>query len=395
MKARLWAGALSLLFGAVLVWYLVYTQQLVSAVRADAAALSRMYARIFQDLSDPTQESSVGALFDMLNEIERLGIPVVVTDATGKPSAAANLPFTPNLTDPADRERVLEYAEVLDRRNPPIMEEGIGSIHFGVPPVVERLRWVPWIQIVTLAVILLSAIWIVRSTARAERERVWATMARESAHQLGTPLTSLAGWVEILRMPGRERAGVASDETIAREVEVDVERLTKVAQRFELIGRRPRLETVDLGKMLERLERYFAARLPRMDSSIALQVEVDSSLPLVAGNPVLLEWAFENIIKNSVDVLAGRGGHIAVSAEAANGRVSIRFADDGPGVPADLRKKIFEPGASRKEGGWGVGLSLARRIVEETHRGSIQLGRPKQGSEFIVELPAAPVEGAV
>ena len=395
MKARLWAGALSLVFGAVLVWYFAYTQQLVSAVRADAAALSRMYARIFQDLSDPTLESSVGALFDMLMEIEQLGIPVVVTDAAGRPSAAANLPFTPNLADRADRERVLEHVEVLDRRNPPIMEEGIGSIHFGVPPVVERLRWVPWIQIATLVVILLAVIWIVRSTVRAERERVWATMARESAHQLGTPLTSLAGWVEILRMPGRERAGVASDETIAREVEVDVERLTKVAQRFELIGRRPRLEKVDLGEMLQRLERYFAVRLPRLDSSIELQVEVASGLPPVAGNPVLLEWAFENIIKNSVDVLAGRDGHIAVSAEDVNGCVRVRFADDGPGVPADLRKKIFEPGASRKEGGWGVGLSLARRIVEETHRGSIQLGRPTQGAEFIVELPPAPSKGAI
>ncbi len=395
MKARLWAGVLSLVFGAVLVWYFAYTQQLVSAVRADAAALSRMYARIFQDLSDPTLESSVGALFDMLMEIEQLGIPVVVTDAAGRPAAAVNLPFTPNLADPADRERVLEHVEVLDRRNPPIMEEGIGSIHFGVPPVVERLRWVPWIQIATLVVILLAVIWIVRSTVRAEREHVWATMARESAHQLGTPLTSLAGWVEILRMPGRERAGVASDETIAREVEVDVERLTKVAQRFELIGRRPRLEKVDLGEMLQRLERYFAVRLPHLDRSIELQVEVASGLPPVAGNPVLLEWAFENIIKNSVDVLAGRGGHIAVSAEDVNGFVRVRFADDGPGVPADLRKKIFEPGASRKEGGWGVGLSLARRIVEETHRGSIQLGRPTQGAEFIVELPAAPSEGAI
>ncbi|UCC47959.1 MAG: HAMP domain-containing histidine kinase [Gemmatimonadota bacterium] len=389
MKARLWATGLSLLFGAVLVWYLYYTQQLVSAANADAAALTRIYARTYQSLSDPTRETSVAVLFDMLDEIEQLGIPVVLVDADGQPSAALNLPFVADLNDPADQRRVLAYAEMLDRRNAPIAEAGIGEIHFGAPSVVERLRWVPFIQAATLIVIVLAAVWIFRSTVRAEQERVWATMARESAHQLSTPLSSLAGWVEILRMPYRERSDVADDEKVAREIEVDVERLNKVAQRFELIGRRPRVQTVDIGDVLRRLADYFSLRLPRMERSIKLDVQIAPELPPVAGNPVLLEWAFENIIKNAVDVLAGRGGRIQVSAESAEaGRsVRIRFLDDGPGVPHELRKKIFEPGTSRKAGGWGVGLSLARRIVEDTHGGSIQLGRPRAGAEFIVGLP--------
>lgn len=388
MKARLWAGGLALLFAVVLVWYLVYTQQLVSAVNADAAALSRMYARIFQSLSDPAEEGDA-ALFDLLEEIERLGIPVVVMDVDGEPYAARNLPFAPDLSDPGDRERVREYIRQLDRHNEPISEEGIGEIHFGLPAVVERLRWVPWIQAATLVVIAVTAVAIFRSTARAEQERIWSTMARESAHQLGTPLSSLSGWVEILRMGSTQREGVATDERIAREIEIDVERLNKVAQRFELIGRRPKLQEVDIGHLLRRLKEYFLLRLPRMDRSIALDMQVSAGLPPVAGNPVLLEWAFENIIKNSVDVLAGRGGCIEISAELTESgdAVVIRFVDDGPGVSPEVRKSVFEPGVTTKRGGWGVGLSLTRRIIEDTHGGSIELGRPRSGAEFVVGLP--------
>ncbi|UCF20577.1 MAG: hypothetical protein JSU87_03960 [Gemmatimonadota bacterium] len=391
MKARLWAVGLALLFGAVLIWYLYYTQQLVRALNADAAAFSRMYDLVFEGLSESDSESSEAALFDMVLELERLGVPAVVTAVDGRPVYFMNLPFVPDPSNAGDVQRVLEYVEFLDSRNPPITTEDGGKIHFGMPPVVERLRWVPWIQAATLIVIVLTAIWIFRSTARAERERVWATMARESAHQLGTPISSLSGWVEILRMQSGERAGVASDEMIAHEVEVDVERLNKVAQRFELIGRRPKMQLVDLGDVLQRLEGYFAARLPRMDRSIELYVQVTPGLPPVAGNPVLLEWAFENIVKNAVDVLAGRGGTIAVNAEPQEGarKVRVRFVDDGPGVPSDLRKHIFEPGVSGKKDGWGVGLSLARRIIANTHGGSIQLGKRRVGAEFVVDLPAA------
>jgi signal transduction histidine kinase len=391
VKARLWGGALALLFAAVLAWYLFYTRQLVSAVNAEAATLSQLYARVFRGLSSPDQRAGTEALFEMLAEIERLGIPVVVIDANGQPAAAVNLPFAFDLDDPHDRQRVLAYAELLDGRSEPIRDLTTGEIHFGVPAVVERLRWVPFIQAATLIVIVLTAAYIVRSTIRAEREQVWATMARESAHQLGTPLSSLAGWVEILRMARAERGGVASDERIAREVEVDVQRLSKVAQRFEAIGRRPKMQLVDVGDLLRRLEGYFAARLPHMDRSIELVVQVAPGLPAVAGNPVLLEWAFENIIKNAIDVLAGRGGRIDVRAEAAaDGRlVSVHLSDNGPGVPHELRGRIFEPGVTTKPGGWGVGLTLARRIVQSTHGGTIELGRPRAGAEFIVRLPAA------
>jgi signal transduction histidine kinase len=354
-----------------------------------------MYAQVLHGLSDPAQGSNYEVLFDLLEEIKQLGIPVVVTDPAGHPAACANLPFDADCNDAGDRARILAYAARLDQRNAPIVEPGIGEFHFGMPAVVARLRWVPPIQAATLVVIVLAAIWIFHSTVRAEQERVWSTMARESAHQLGTPLSSLSGWVEILRIPQRQRSKVATDDRIAHEVEVDVERLNKVSQRFELIGRRPKLQRVDVGEVLRRLEEYFCVRLPRMDRSIRLEMVSPRGLAPVAGNPVLLEWAFENLIKNSVDILAGRGGRIEVRADLAEDRrVRIRIIDDGPGVQPDLRKKIFEPGFSGKPGGWGVGLTLTKRIIVDTHGGSIELGRRKAGAEFIVKLPVMSEETA-
>jgi signal transduction histidine kinase len=155
------------------------------------------------------------------------------------------------------------------------------------------------------------------------------------------------------------------------------------------------MANVDVGEVLQRLEGYFAARLPRLDRSIEFTVHVAPRVRPVAGNPVLLEWAFENLIKNAVDVLAGRGGRIAVNAMPDDdGRcVTVRVVDDGPGVPTELRKHIFEPGVSSKEGGWGVGLTLTRRIVEDTHGGSIVLGKRRHGAEFIVTLPVVRSDG--
>ena len=393
--SRRWGSALlAVWFAGVLVWYLVYTRQMARTLARDAAAISRMYASIFRDLSDPEREAGLGTLFELLREIELLGIPVVVTDADGEPAAAANLPFDADLTVARDRERVRAYVPELDRINAPIEEAGLGAIHFGVTPAVLRLRWIPWIQAAALLVILGSAVWVVRSTARAERERLWAAMARETAHQLGTPLSSLAGWVEILRMSPGARAEVAADAAIAEEVAVDVERLQKVARRFEWIGQEVRREEVDVAAILRRLERYFRARLPRLERAIELGVRLPADLPRVHGNAVLLEWALENLVKNAIDALAGSGGQVEISAERAPGVLRVRVRDDGPGIPAEWRRRIFQPGISGKAGGWGLGLSLARRIVEETHRGRLSLGRPPRGAEFVVELPAREPEGS-
>jgi signal transduction histidine kinase len=232
---------------------------------------------------------------------------------------------------------------------------------------------------------------VVQTQRRAEGERAWTSMARELAHQLGTPLSSLQGWLEVLRLPRAERPGDLGDTEIASSIEEDLERLERVSHRFELIGTEPELEALSVRQVITDLEHYLVARIPRLaKKGVDLVVDVPQGLPRIKGNEVLLVWALENVVKNALDALAGRGGKITIYArQLGQTWVSIRIRDTGPGVDPEIRDKIFEPGVSTKAGGWGVGLALSRRIVE-LHDGRIELLETGEGTTFQVLLPIAP-----
>lgn len=376
------APALFVTLGLVMLvgWYVGYSQHLVAQLRREAARSAQMYGRVYSALADPTDQSGTAALLDLSAHIDSMGVPVIVTDARGRATAKANLPFDATIDDP----RVLRYVRELDAQNPPVVERGVGTVHFGNPPLVRSLRVIPIAQAATLALLLAAGAYTIRTRGRAERERVWAGMARESAHQLGTPLSSLSGWIELLR----DRDSDELTATALQHMETDLERLERVAHRFERIGRPPRREKVDAGVLADRVATYFRARVPTLAHTVAV-TSARPNVPLeIEGDAVLLEWALEAITKNAIDALAGRGGKVDIStAPLAEGGVRIRVADNGPGVPRELRSRIFEPGFSTKERGWGVGLSLAKRIVEENHGGRLVLAaNGDRGATFDVIL---------
>jgi signal transduction histidine kinase len=393
MIRRFWPTALGLLAAATLGWYLLYTELLIREMRRDAVVHSRIYIRILRGLNDPADDAAERTLLQLSDEVQRLRIPLLITDADGYPAWAINLPFDADPADPTDHPRIRAYARELARRNPPLDEPELGTIYFGDPPVVRRLRWIPWLQVGALTGLLVAAAWMIRHNWRTERERIWAAMARESAHQMATPLSSLSGWLEILRLPQEEREAMSSLPAVAAEMEADLERLEKVSRRFEWIGRPVRRDPVDVRSLLRGLERYIRVRLPRFGHGVEIVVEAAPGLPPALGNAVLLEWALENLVKNALDALAGTGGTIAVRAEEHfPRRVAIRVSDDGPGVAPAVRARIFDPGVTTKKGGWGVGLSLARRIVEDVHGGKLMLAPSEKGATFVMLLPVASTE---
>ncbi|HUF30702.1 MAG TPA: HAMP domain-containing sensor histidine kinase, partial [Gemmatimonadaceae bacterium] len=220
---------------------------------------------------------------------------------------------------------------------------------------------------------------------RADRERVWAGMARESAHQLATPLSSIGGWLELLEDRGETDPAIG---TAIHHMRGDLERLNRVASRFERIGRPPRTDPVDLAALAARITDYFAARVPSLAHRVTIRHQLGEGSLVVRGDAVLIEWALEAIVKNAVDALAGRGGTVAIEVERnAPDEVRIRVADDGPGIPAEQRQRIFEPGFSTKQSGWGIGQSLARRIIEENHRGRLAWVPADRGATFDIILP--------
>jgi signal transduction histidine kinase len=373
------AALLALLLGS----YVWYTQRVVVGLKREAQRSSVMLARVYRALGDTTQGSGTQTLVELIQGIREQGIPIVVVDPRGRPSAHANLPFDPDNALAEDDPRIRDYTAILGAQNPPVDNPIIGKVYYGNTALVQGLRIIPLLQTVTAAILLLAGFYIFTTRSNAARERLWAGMARESAHQLGTPLSSLAGWVEMLE----ERAEDAGTQAAVRHMRADLERLDRVSHRFERIGREAKLEDVDVASVVERVAKYFRARVPTLANRIDLEWRVDHEVPTVAGDPVLLEWAIEVLTKNAIDALAGRGGHVTLLVDGKpEGGVCIRIADDGPGIPRDIRSRVFDPGFSTKKTGWGIGLSLAKRIVEENHGGKLLLVPTEQGATFEINL---------
>jgi signal transduction histidine kinase len=365
------------LLAVLLSSYVVYTRRVVRDLRAEAQRSSRMYARVLRAQTDTSADAGTRALFDLTQSITAQGVPIVVTDVRGRPTYHANLPLD---STQDEQQQLRRFVRDLDRQNAPVTDSLVGKIHFGNTSLVQWLRIIPALQAATAFV----GIYIVRTRGNAERERVLAGMARESAHQLGTPLSSLAGWIELLE-------DKAEDDATRRAVgfmRADLERLDRVAHRFERIGREPRRDTVDVAELVDRIAAYFRVRVPKLSHAVTIDVVPPGTAVGVRGDAVLLEWALEVLVKNAIDALAGRGGVITLAAEPrGEGGACLRVADDGPGIPRDLRGRIFEPGFSTKTSGWGIGLSLARRIVEENHGGTLQLAAVDRGAAFEIILP--------
>lgn len=371
-------ATLILLLLASYVWY---TRSVVRDVRASATQLSRMYARIYHGLGAPGGETQ--ALLDLSQNVREQGVPLIVTDLKGVPSAKANLPFDRRDSLPIDDPQVRDYIPTLAAQNPPIVDSLVGIVYYGDPRLVQGLKVIPVLQALFAAILLLAGLYIIRTRGDAARERLWAGMARESAHQLGTPLSSLSGWIELLE----DRANDESSHAAVAHMRGDLERLDRVAHRFERIGREPRFVEIDVAAIVNRIARYFQARVPTLANTIAIDFTIAPDLRVLHGDPVLLDWAIEVLTKNAIDALAGRGGRVRLEAEHGHDdAVVIRVSDNGPGVPRDLRDKIFDPGFSTKKSGWGIGLSLAKRIVEENHGGKLVLVPTAQGATFEIIL---------
>jgi signal transduction histidine kinase len=345
--------------------------------RNDALALSRLYAGVFAGLNDPREGAEAEALLRLGEQVRRAGIPLVVTDTAGRVTAAANLPFEATLDDP----RILDYARLLDRENPPITEPALGTLHYGPVPTARQLTLLTVLQALILLTIVAVGVMAWRSAMAAQRDRLWVAMAREAAHQMGTPLMSLQGWIEQLR------SRATPPPHLADHLAADAERLERVAQRFERIGHAIRREPIDVGQLAAKVAAYFRPRLPTRVNRIELRVEAPAQGPVVLGDPILLEWAMESLVKNAIDALQGREGTITLRVGSEADATLIRVIDDGPGVPGELRRLIFDAGTTTKTSGWGIGLALAKRVVVDSHGGELMLEHADPGATFLIRIP--------
>ena len=390
MKIK-WPVALATVFLVQLGVFLLYAQFIARTLEENTERLSQIYREVQSGIATMDQSATVEALFNLQGIILEFGVPLVLTGPGDTVFAAENLGFEADLDTHEGQAAVQAYIRRLDVQHVPVGDADLQHLHFGNTPEGQGLRWIPWLEAGGFLLTAIIGFFAIRYQRRAESEKAWTSMARELAHQLGTPLSSLAGWLEVLSLPVGERPGGLRDGEIAGSIGEDLERLERISHRFELIGREPVLESLSVRQVVSDLEQYLAARIPRLSrKGVELVVDIAPGLPRVQGNEVLLIWALENVVKNALDALAGRGGKITIYAREISGKwISLRIRDTGPGVDPEIRDKLFEPGVTTKSGGWGVGLALSRRIVEGVHRGRIELLEGFEGTTFQIRLPAA------
>ncbi|MCB0844730.1 MAG: hypothetical protein KDE26_15860, partial [Bacteroidetes bacterium] len=301
-----------------------------------------------------------------------------------------NLSLNESLSE-EERDALVEAKlEQLGEENPPIKIEFFGGqfvyIYYGHSMLVKQLRWFPFIQIL-LAFVFLGVVFGGFAVAkRNEQNRVWVGLAKETAHQLGTPVSSLMAWIELLKIKNESRP---EDQELINEMERDVMRLENIAERFSKIGSKPELIEVRLKEVLDRSAQYIKKRMTKRGS---IQLIVNNNLPpenTLKINPQLFDWVIENLLKNALDAIKSKEGQLVIDAGEKGQYYYIDVSDTGKGIPKGHFNKVFEPGFTTKKRGWGLGLSLTKRIVENYHKGKIFVKSSEldKGTTFRILLP--------
>lgn len=373
---------------------LVYTQSIVKQLIEREAKIAHLYATSLQYLaSDQSPSQDYSFIFD--DVLSSIDFPMILTDSSDVPFVPyerniRNIHLDTTLTMNEQRDYLMRLMKKMDGEYQPINvtlgKVVLNKVHYGESSLVTQLRYVPYVEFFIAGLFILLGYVAFSYIKRSEQSNIWVGMSRETAHQLGTPLSSLMGWIELMKtdMDEKRRTDIISD------IEQDLSRLNKVTMRFSKIGSLPQLKAAYISETIENVFSYFSKRIPQTGKRVSLTLTGDKSLQ-AKFNPELFEWVLENLIKNSLDAIKDKDGKITVNISRENGFVAIDVTDTGKGIDMKFRRDVFRPGYSTKKRGWGLGLSLAKRIVESYHDGEIFLKESKigKGSTFRIKLKAA------
>ena len=370
---------------------LFVTNTLVKELKTEERKKIELWAQATKHLVSLTGEGDYSLAIKVISENNN--IPVILVDAcdsilenrnfqnlTKTDSFFINLGIiTPQIID--NKFLRSELNEIKESGDEPIEINIIGDkqwIYYKDSALLYRLRYYPVYQLGFIGLFMFIAYFMFSASRRSEQNKVWAGMAKETAHQIGTPLSSLMAWTELLK----EKEGT---EQMVTEMEKDIKRLETITERFSKIGSKSELQKRDIVSLVSQSIEYLKARMP-VNTEFDIQVPVKEILiPL---NSVLFEWVIENLVTNAVDAMKGKG-KISVSITEEENKIVINISDTGDGIDRSIINNIFKPGVTSKKRGWGLGLSLSKRIIEEYHKGSIFVMKSEKGkgTTFTIRLP--------
>lgn len=405
-KKYYWKIGLLIIAIGIVIASIFYNSQLASALAEEEKTKASSYARTQVEIqkistieaklrkADETSDNhsfkppagTIDFSFLLQNLRDNKTIPVIIDPGEGRfPSMFSNLKIDDALTA-EDTAYVYQELERMKKGYPPIeiqiTDTKVQQAYYSDSILLSRLKKYPYVQMGTIGAFLLLAYLTFSSARRAEQDQVWVGMAKETAHQLGTPLSSLMAWNEMLS--DNEDGEV---KEIAEEMTNDMQRLNLIADRFSKIGSKPKLEEYDLIEELQKTQSYVQRRAAKR---IVFEDNFgDYENVLVHFSPPLIDWVVENLLKNALDAMKGEGKiTISLSHEGKEWQIDVK--DTGEGIPSDKIKTVFKPGyTTKKRRGWGLGLSLSKRIIEEYHKGKIYVAESKKGkgTTFRILLP--------
>ncbi|MES2690958.1 MAG: HAMP domain-containing sensor histidine kinase [Bacteroidota bacterium] len=356
-KRLLFIGALCI--GAISVWY---TNKLVQKLANEEEKKVLIWANATKQLSNANESTDINFLLDIVKDNET--IPVILVDDEGNISTSRNLDSAKS----ANADYLKKQLDEMKELHEPIkvlIDEGARKynyVYYKNSIILTQLKQYPYYQLSVIALFILLAYLAFNYSRKSEQNQVWVGMSKETAHQLGTPISSLNGWVNLLR-----EADESGREEILSEFEKDVKRLELIAERFSKIGSTPVLKAENILEVMQRAIDYLKARSP---SKVIFTVSTTDEDALAMVNVPLYDWVVENICKNAIDAMAGIGSiDVLISTDAD--KVYIDIKDSGKGISPSKMKTVFKPGYTTKKRGWGLGLSLAKRIIKDYHNGKV------------------------
>lgn len=378
---------LLLIFAAIIivVLSLVISRLLIRDLFHEETTRMEVLAQAMRSLSVADDNTDLNLVLKVINENNT--IPVIVVDKSGKAQIFRNVDvqgnsYADSLKDASHQAAIMKASGRFVRISIDDRTHDYIDVCYDDSIILQRLAYYPYVQLGVVIIFAAIVIFALLASKKAEQNMVWVGLSKETAHQLGTPISSLLAWIEIFKEE-------YSKESLVFEMEKDVKRLQIIADRFSKIGSSPSLCPVNLIDVLNHVIDYMEKRKPSSISIIREQPDHDIVIML---NASLFEWVVENLLKNAVDSMIGIKGTITVKVSEIDDIVSIEISDTGKGIkPKDI-SNVFRPGFTTKKRGWGLGLSLAKRIVKDYHKGKIfvKYSDVGKGTVFCIELPNTP-----
>ena len=373
---------------------LYYTQNLVTKLQEKERQIVQLYAKSIEYVANSfNQDSDITFLFD--NVIKPIDFPLIMTDANDKVKSTdniKNISYDSTLSKKELDNFFSKKIKEMDKIHSPILVTYadtviLNKIHYGDSDLINQLKFYPFLQIIIAGLFIILGYIGFSNIKSNEQSNIWVGMAKETAHQFGTPISSLMGWLEMLKINYTDKDKVLD---IADEIDNDVEKLQKITYRFSKIGATPEIKPKVVLSEIRNVINYFERRLPQTGKNVELKITGDENIKAEI-NTELFEWVIENLIKNALDAIENKKGLITISIKEAHKFVDIEVTDNGKGIDLKRRKDIFRPGYSTKRRGWGLGLSLSKRIIEDYHSGkiSVKTSAPGVGTTFRILLKKA------